>query len=97
MKILVAISVVLSVFLTLGITLVIAQDEQLPLPKDESSQQLELPPQIAQRYTPQFVTYANENVIRLDHFILDEEGNLTRWCAIFIENKESGEEVHCLN
>ena len=74
------------------------QEEQQvqEVPKDESSQQLELPQNVAPRYTPQFVKYANANVIRIDHFILDAEGNLTKWCAIYIENKETGEEVHCL-
>jgi len=74
----------------------IAQETEQP-PKDENSQQLTLPPQVAQRYTPQFIKYTQKNVIRVDHFILDEEGNLTKWCAIAIEEKETGELLHCLN
>jgi hypothetical protein len=74
------------------------QEQQVQeAPKDENSQQLTLPQQVAPRYTPQFVKYANENVIRIDHFILDAEGNLTKWCAIYVENKETGELIHCIN
>ena len=76
-------------------TAVIAQ-EPVQTPKD-NSQQLTLPPQVTQRYTPQFVKYVEKNVIRIDHMILDGDGNLTQWCAIAIEEKETGELIHCLN
>ena len=89
--------VVLVICLVMIAGVVVITQEPVQPPKDEGSQQTALPPQVAQRYTPQFIKYADENVIRVDHFILDEEGNLIRWCAIFVENKESGEEIHCLN
>ena len=78
-----------------GVGLLAAQ-EAPQAPKD-NSQQLTLPPEVAQRYTPQFVKYVEKNVIRVDHMILDGDGNLTRWCAIAIEEKETGELIHCLN
>lgn len=53
--------------------------------------------QVPQRYTPQFVKYVETRIIRVDHFILDDEGNLTKWCAIAIEDKETGELTHCIN
>lgn len=92
-------SLVIVLFILASVTVLLAlpaQEEQQP-PKDEGSQQLVIPPQIAQRYTPQFVKYATENIIRVDHMILDEEGNLTKWCAIAVENKETGELLHCIN
>lgn len=54
------------------------------------------PPQALPRYSPNFIKYADENIIKIDEFLLDEEGNVKRWCAIAVYNREKAELVHCL-
>lgn len=80
---------------------VLAQQSKPPVSQtvvgDEDAGMIQPPQQVAIRYSPNFIKYVTTNIIKVDEFLLDEEGNVTRWCAVAVYEKESAELIHCLN